>query len=149
MIIWESKKRYKIYCTLFRIRLKKKILSCNPILEAFGNAKTIRNDNSSRFGKLVLLIVHKSTKKVKGALITNYLLEKSRVISQAQAERNYHIFYFLFKGASKDLLEDLNLAEMKNYDYLKKSNCFSVSTINDQDNFIEVLKSFDVNENFS
>jgi len=113
-------------------------------LEAFGNAKTVRNDNSSRFGKLVLLMVDKSSKKVKGALITNYLLEKSRVISQSQAERNYHIFYYLFKGANKDLLEDLNLGDMKNYDYLKKNNCFSVSTINDQESFMEVAKSLEV-----
>ena len=94
----------------------------------------------------MLLIVDKMTKKVKGALITNHLLEKSRIISQAQAERNYHIFYFLFKGGHKDLLEDLGLTEMKNYDYLKKNNCFSVSTISDQENFIEVLKSFDVRD---
>ena len=119
-------------------------MSCNPILEAFGNAKTVRNDNSSRFGKLVLLIVDKLSKKVKGAVITNYLLEKSRVISQSQAERNYHIFYFLFKGANKDLLDELNLSDMKNYDYLKKNNCFSVSTINDLESYNEIVKSLEV-----
>ena len=89
-------------------------------------------------------MVDKNSKRVKGALITNYLLEKSRVISQSQAERNYHIFYFLFKGANKDLLDDLNLSDIKNYDYLKKNNCFSVSTISDLDCFIEVTKSFEV-----
>lgn len=114
-------------------------------MEAFGNAKTIRNDNSSRFGKLILLMIDKDSKKVKGALITNYLLEKSRIITQAQAERNYHIFYFLFKGASKDLLEELNLLEMKNYDFLKKNNCYVVSSLNDQESFFDVMKSFDVN----
>lgn len=114
-------------------------------MEAFGNAKTIRNDNSSRFGKLILLMIDKDSKKVKGALITNYLLEKSRIITQAQAERNYHIFYFLFKGASKDLLEELHLLEMKNYDFLKKNNCYVVSSVNDQESFFDVMKSFDVN----
>lgn len=119
-------------------------MSCNPILEAFGNAKTIRNDNSSRFGKLVLLMVDKSSKRIKGALITNYLLEKCRVISQSQSERNYHIFYFLFKSGNKDLLEELGLGEMKNYDCLKKNNCFSVSSINDQEGYNEVINCFEV-----
>lgn len=90
-------------------------------------------------------MIDKDSKKVKGALITNYLLEKSRIITQAQAERNYHIFYFLFKGASKDLLEELNLLEMKNYDFLKKNNCYVVSSLNDQESFFDVMKSFDVN----
>lgn len=68
-------------------------MACNPILESFGNAKTVRNDNSSRFGKYVRIIVNSETRKIKGAAINNYLLEKSRVVALGKEERNYHIFY--------------------------------------------------------
>lgn len=124
------------------VSIEEKILSCNPILEAFGNAKTVRNDNSSRFGKLVLLLIQKESRKIKGAVTTNYLLEKSRLTAQAIGERNYHIFYFLLKGGNKDLLASLELEDMKKYDYLKKSNCYSVPTINDEALFEEVGNSF-------
>ena len=119
-------------------------MSCNPILEAFGNAKTVRNDNSSRFGKLVLLLLERKDKKIKGAVITNYLLEKSRVIQQSENERNYHIFYHLLKGADKNSIISMGLSEMKNYEYLNKSKCYEVETINDNDLYNEIQKSFEV-----
>ena len=75
--------------------LEKKILSCNPILEAFGNCKTIRNDNSSRFGKYVTINIDYEEQKVIGASIITYLLEKSRVTTQGKNERTFHIFYQL------------------------------------------------------
>jgi myosin heavy subunit len=75
--------------------LEKKILSCNPILEAFGNCKTLRNDNSSRFGKYVTINIDFEEKKVIGASIITYLLEKSRITTQAKNERNFHILFFL------------------------------------------------------
>lgn len=87
----------------------KKILDCNPILEGFGNSKTLRNNNSSRFGKYVLMYFGLRERKVFGAIIKNYLLEKSRVVKVAAAERGYHIFYFLIRGGSNELLESLFL----------------------------------------
>ena len=130
------------------VSIEDKILACNPVLEAFGNAKTVRNDNSSRFGKYVSLLVAKgSDQKILGATITNYLLEKSRVCIQSQGERNYHIFYHVFKGASMKELEALHLAKggvslMEKFDYLNKSGCYAVPTVNDQELYVEVTDSF-------
>ena len=96
--------------------LEKKILSCNPILEAFGNCKTLRNDNSSRFGKYVTLNINFETRKVMGASIITYLLEKSRVVTQAKNERSFHIFYQLLNSGDTELLDKLFLSQdVKNY----------------------------------
>jgi myosin-5 len=75
-----------------------RILSTNPVLEAFGNARTARNDNSSRFGKYVKLYFELEGGSVQGAEIKNYLLEKSRVVGCTEKERNYHIFFFMMRG---------------------------------------------------
>lgn len=85
-------------------------MACNPILEGFGNAKTVRNDNSSRFGKYVLMYFDTmGDDKVYGARIKNYLLEKSRVVTVEPNERGYHIFYWLLGCGSLPLLQELNL----------------------------------------
>ena len=81
--------------------LEDKILACNPVLEAFGNAKTVRNDNSSRFGKYIKIFVKIETKQIVGAYMETYLLEKSRVVSLAPGERNYHIFYQILVGINE------------------------------------------------
>lgn len=82
------------------ISIEVKILNCNPILEAFGNSKTKKNNNSSRFGKYVRMKVDKSVRKIKGAEIVNYLLEKSRIIQQGLQERNFHVFYHMLEGST-------------------------------------------------
>jgi len=76
-----SKNRYPSIIGKFA-KITSQILSCNPILEAFGNAKTIKNDNSSRFGKYMSLLLDKNSQRITGAMLTNYLLEKSRICSQ-------------------------------------------------------------------
>nr|CAD1836232.1 unnamed protein product [Ananas comosus var. bracteatus] len=119
------------------------ILQTNPILEAFGNAKTSRNDNSSRFGKLIE-IHFSSTGKICGAMIQTFLLEKSRVVQCAVGERSYHIFYQLCAGATLPLREKLNLRNADEYKYLKQSTCYSVTGVNDSTMFHTVMEAMDV-----
>ncbi len=124
--------------------IEEKILSCNPVLEAFGNAKTVRNDNSSRFGKYVRILVEKKSRKIQGAAITNYLLEKSRVTILSPGERNYHIFYHFLKGADEKSLKEYGLKkDLKEYRYLKGSECFDVENIDDEKLFQEVNESLE------
>lgn len=98
------------------IKIKNKIINANPILEAFGNAKTIHNDNSSRFGKFIKLKFNKNN-KLTGASIESYLLEKIRLIHQGKNERNFHIFYQLIDGMS-DKEKDLYYINNINHKYL-------------------------------
>ena len=100
-------------------KLEEKILNANPILEAFGNAKTTRNNNSSRFGKFIE-IHFDSQYRVVGGYISHYLLERARVVSQASEERNYHIFYMLCAGAPGDLYKKLRLQPPDKFRYLSK-----------------------------
>ncbi|EAA06889.5 AGAP000776-PA [Anopheles gambiae str. PEST] len=97
--------------------IEQKILDANPILEAFGNAKTTRNNNSSRFGKFIEVHYDKRCQVV-GGHISHYLLEKSRICTQSPDERNYHVFYLLCAGAPPALRERLALTKPDDYRYL-------------------------------
>ncbi|CAH2273279.1 unconventional myosin-IXa isoform X1 [Pelobates cultripes] len=93
------------------------ILGAGPVLEAFGNAKTSQNNNSSRFGKFIQVNYHE-TGTVRGAYVEKYLLEKSRLVYQEQQERNYHVFYYLLAGASEEEKTEFHLQRPENYHYL-------------------------------
>ncbi|RLN76933.1 hypothetical protein BBJ28_00015394, partial [Nothophytophthora sp. Chile5] len=115
-------------------KLEERVLESNPLLESFGNAKTLRNDNSSRFGKFIeIQFDHHG--KIVGAQILNFLLEKTRIVSQSLGERNYHIFYQLLAGADNTLRERLQLQTPYDYEYLRKSECFNIHSCDDAKEF--------------
>ncbi|CAG9541038.1 unnamed protein product [Cercopithifilaria johnstoni] len=98
--------------------IEQRLLETSPILEAFGNAKTLRNNNSSRFGKFVE--IHFNLKNsVGGGFVSHYLLEKSRICHQLEGERNYHIFYQLIAGADEQMAKRLQLRPCSTFKYLK------------------------------
>uniref|UniRef100_A0A7N8YGX3 Myosin IXb n=1 Tax=Mastacembelus armatus TaxID=205130 RepID=A0A7N8YGX3_9TELE len=99
--------------------LERTILGAGPVLEAFGNAKTSDNNNSSRFGKFIQLNYLESG-IIRGAVIEKYLLEKCRLVSRDKTERNYHVFYYLLAGASKEEQEEFHLLNPQDYLYLKQ-----------------------------
>ncbi|XP_012920722.1 myosin-6 [Heterocephalus glaber] len=123
--------------------LEDQIIQANPALEAFGNAKTVRNDNSSRFGKFIR-IHFGATGKLASADIETYLLEKSRVIFQLKAERNYHIFYQILSNKKPELL-DMLLLTNNPYDYAFVSQGeVSVASIDDSEELMATDSAFDV-----
>ncbi|KXJ11656.1 Unconventional myosin-Ib [Exaiptasia diaphana] len=125
-------------------KVKEQLLQSNPVLEAFGNAKTLRNDNSSRFGKY-MDIEFDFKGDPAGGVITKYLLEKSRVVYQSKGERNFHIFYHLLSGGSDELLKTLHLdRNFDNYRYLNQSGCTTLDSKNDKEDFMVVEKAMKV-----
>uniref|UniRef100_H2ZQ89 Myosin motor domain-containing protein n=1 Tax=Ciona savignyi TaxID=51511 RepID=H2ZQ89_CIOSA len=125
--------------------VEQKVLASNPIMEAIGNAKTTRNDNSSRFGKYIQIGFSKQYQII-GAHMRTYLLEKSRVVSQAVEERNYHIFYQLC--ACYDMPQHINsivvslLVPASNFEYTRNGNCIEIDGVNDKQEFQETVHAF-------
>ena len=107
------------------------ILLSNPILESFGNSKTLRNNNSSRFGKYMQINVSLRSGGIVSARIFNYLLEKSRVTKLTENERNYHIFYQLLTGLEAEQKKLYGLQSVKDYAYLNQSRCMTIDGVND------------------
>lgn len=124
--------------------IERKVLESTPLLEAFGNARTQRNDNSSRFGKFIDIRFHSQFGIITGALIHTYLLEKSRVVSQIQKERGYHIFYQMLEGLSPEEREKLELLAPRDYEFLKKSGCFTLKEVSDSEQFQKTKTALEV-----
>ncbi|KAI1884013.1 hypothetical protein AGOR_G00222010 [Albula goreensis] len=122
--------------------LERQLLQANPILESFGNAKTVKNDNSSRFGKFIR-INFDVTGYIVGANIETYLLEKSRAIRQAKDERTFHIFYQLLAGAGEHLRSDLLLEGFNSYRFLSNGN-IPIPGQQDKDNFQETMEAMHI-----
>uniref|UniRef100_A0AAZ3PUG2 Myosin VIIAb n=1 Tax=Oncorhynchus tshawytscha TaxID=74940 RepID=A0AAZ3PUG2_ONCTS len=123
--------------------IEQQVLEANPILEAFGNAKTIRNDNSSRFGKYIDIHFNKRG-AIEGAKIEQYLLEKSRVCRQAADERNYHIFYCMLRGMAPELKTKLGLGLATDYSYLTMGNCTKCDGRDDLKDYSSILSAMKV-----
>lgn len=119
------------------------ILQSNPLLEAFGNAKTVRNNNSSRFGKY-FEIQFSSGGEPDGGKISNFLLEKSRVVMRNPGERSFHIFYQLIEGASGEQKSSLGITSLDYYSYLNQSGSYKVDDINDKSDFQETVHAMEV-----
>ncbi|XP_037046669.1 unconventional myosin-Va-like isoform X1 [Bradysia coprophila] len=120
-------------------QIEKKVLASSPIMEAIGNAKTTRNDNSSRFGKFTKLLFtnYLNVMSLTGATMQTYLLEKSRVVFQAPGERNYHIFYQLC--SARDQWPELMLDHQDKFRFLNQGNSPDIARVSDLDQFSETI----------
>ncbi|KAJ4719701.1 Myosin [Melia azedarach] len=122
--------------------VEQQVLESNPVLEAFGNAKTVRNNNSSRFGKFVEIQFDKQG-RISGAAIRTYLLERSRVCQISAPERNYHCFYLLC-AAPQEEVERYKLGHPKTFHYLNQSTCFELVGISDAHDYLATRRAMDI-----
>ena len=120
-------------------KIERKLIKSSYILELFGNAKTMRNNNSSRFGKWMQIII--KHEKIIGTVIINYLLEKSRITNINNDERNFHVFYSLLTSSIKDKFK-LN-PDPKQYKILNMGHCIIADGINDDEFYIKAIEGFD------
>ncbi|XP_047544700.1 myosin-VIIa-like isoform X2 [Vanessa atalanta] len=123
--------------------IEQQIQETNPILEAFGNAKTVKNDNSSRFGKYINIYFSRKG-VIEGGNIDQYLLEKSRIVRQSKGERNYHIFYSLVTGLSADEKKKLDLGKPADFEYLNSGKMLTCDGRNDALEFSDIRSAFKV-----
>ncbi|KAF7717861.1 Myosin heavy chain-like protein [Penicillium ucsense] len=119
---------------------EEQILATNPVMEAFGNAKTTRNDNSSRFGKYIEIMFDDQANII-GAKIRTYLLERSRLVFQPLKERNYHVFYQLVAGATDEERQDLGLLPVEEFEYLNQGGTPIIDGVDDKAEFDATRKS--------
>ncbi|XP_060918799.1 unconventional myosin-X [Labrus mixtus] len=125
-------------------RVEQAIVQSSPIMEAFGNAKTVYNNNSSRFGKFIQLHFSEGG-NIQGGCVIDYLLEKNRVVRQNPGERNYHIFYALLAGANKEQRGQYFLEEpAESFHYLNQSGCLKDKSLNDKNLFNSVMEALKV-----
>ncbi|CAL1382870.1 unnamed protein product [Linum trigynum] len=122
--------------------VEQQVLESNPVLEAFGNAKTVRNNNSSRFGKFVEIQFDKHG-RISGAAIRTYLLERSRVCQVNDPERNYHCFYLLC-AAPQEEIEKYKLDHPKTFHYLNQSKCFELVGVSDAHDYLATRRAMDI-----
>ncbi|KAJ6847947.1 myosin-6-like [Iris pallida] len=122
--------------------VEQKVLESNPVLEAFGNAKTVRNNNSSRFGKFVEIQFDQGG-RISGAAVRTYLLERSRVCQVSDPERNYHCFYMLCAAPPEDV-ERYKVGNPRAFHYLNQSNCFELDGVDDCNEYLETRSAMDI-----
>uniref|UniRef100_A0A3B4GXA4 Unconventional myosin-XV-like n=1 Tax=Pundamilia nyererei TaxID=303518 RepID=A0A3B4GXA4_9CICH len=127
---------------LHKTNLAQQILEAAPLLESFGNAKTVRNDNSSRFGKYIEVFMESG--RISGAITSQYLLEKSRIVFQAKNERNYHIFYEMLAGLPSQQKQAFYLQEAETYYYLNQGEDCGIKGKNDAEDFLRLLSAMEI-----
>ncbi|KAG5451461.1 Myosin-VIIa [Clonorchis sinensis] len=123
--------------------IEQQILDSTPIMEAFGNAKTIRNDNSSRFGKYIEIHFNRERGTIVSARIEQYLLEKSRIVTQAPDERNYHAFYCMLAGMPATMKQSLGLSHARDFNYLTQGETVAESR-QDSTDYVNVTSAMRV-----